>query len=51
MLAIASTLVAVTASGQAVPQGNVELAATLGAITLNVFTYRPANCTPRQLRV
>jgi alpha-beta hydrolase superfamily lysophospholipase len=51
MLAVASVLIAGTASGQTIPPGKGELSATLAATTLNVFTYRPANCTPRQLLV
>ncbi len=51
ILALAGPLIAGTASGQTTVSGDGELSATVDGTTLNVFTYRPASCAPRQLLV
>jgi len=51
MLVGATTLIAGTASAQTIAAGNGEQSADLLGTRLNVFTYRPAERTPRLLLV
>lgn len=46
-LAAATALIAQTASGQTIGVGNGQQSAALPGATLELFTYRPANCAPR----
>jgi hypothetical protein len=45
-LATATALFAQTASGQTIAQGNGQQSAALPGATLELFTYRPPNCSP-----
>jgi len=46
ILAAATALFAQTANGQPIAQGNSQQSAALPGATLELFTYRPANCSP-----
>lgn len=50
-LVSATAMLAATTSAQTIAPGSGRSSATLSGTTLNVFTYRPANCVPRRLLV